>query len=170
MFYFIFQNYILLVIIGWYRLKSKSVKTFDIIMSIKSMFFIFRFWWGRGEGCSAAVPTPVGCTPIFHACLTSQKLVFMRQCPTGAKRENRRKTPFCVTKYSKGELCTPLKWQDRIHYGNTSSGRREVVSPFSLARESRNRELPVPILENFTYEKIRIRFVTLSGTWTLWTG
>ena len=73
------------------------------------MFFIFIFGVGEEGGCSAAVPPSVGYRPIFHAYLTSQKLVFMRQCPRGVGRENRGKTPLCVTMYSKGELCSPLK-------------------------------------------------------------
>jgi hypothetical protein len=48
---------------GWFRLKRKSRKTFDIIISTKSVFFQFRFWavWA---GCGPAA-TPTFGAPLF---------------------------------------------------------------------------------------------------------
>jgi hypothetical protein len=42
---------------GWLRLKGKSRKTFDTIISTKSVFIKFKFW-GSWGGCSPAAPPP----------------------------------------------------------------------------------------------------------------
>jgi hypothetical protein len=49
---------------GGFRLKGKSRKTFDTIISTKSVFFKFKFWMVWGVDCSPA--SPLECAPGFY--------------------------------------------------------------------------------------------------------
>jgi hypothetical protein len=51
--------------IGLFRLKGKSRKTFDIIISTKCVFFL-NFGLGilRGFGAAARQPLPLLCSPL----------------------------------------------------------------------------------------------------------
>jgi len=52
----------------WFRLKSQSCKTFEIIMSTKYVLFKFRFWEGEGlSGCSP--PPPIWVRQCFQVFL-----------------------------------------------------------------------------------------------------
>ena len=42
-----FSNFVISGFSGGLRLQGKSPKTFDIIVSAKSVYFKFRFGWGR---------------------------------------------------------------------------------------------------------------------------
>jgi hypothetical protein len=61
---------------GWFWLKGKSCKTFDILISTKSVFFKFQFW-GVWVEAAARQPLPPLGAPLcmFHHTVQIKKIV-----------------------------------------------------------------------------------------------